>query len=75
MNTTDALTGGNIPGEGGDEEQPAIIKALGFADDLVIFLRDADQLDEFKRLLAIYEDGSGAINSRKKTFCMRVGTQ
>ena len=74
LNTTDALTGVHIPGEGGDEEQPAIIKALGFADDLVIFLRNADQLDEFKRLLAIYEDGSGALNSWEKTFGMRVGS-
>ena len=74
ISTTDTLQGVEIPGTGGDDQLRHTLKVLGFADDLIIFLRNTRQLNEFKRLLNIYEDGSGALNSWSKTFGMRVGS-
>ena len=74
ISTTDTLQGVKIPGTGGDDQLRHTLKVLGFADDLIIFLRNTGQLNEFKRLLNIYEDGSGALNSWSKTLGMRVGS-
>jgi len=63
-----------IPGKGGDEEHPQEIKAAAFADDVIIALHDEDQLDNFRTLLKVYEDGASALNSWGKTFAMRVGS-
>ena len=68
FSTTDTLQGVEIPGTGGDDQLRHTLKVLGFADDLIIFLRNTGQLNEFKRLLKIYEDGSGALNSWPKTL-------
>ena len=63
-----------LGGELGDTTQPTMATVCAFADDLMISLRDADQLDRFKELLFIYEDGSGAVNSWEKTCALRVGS-
>ena len=70
----DGIKGIEIPGELGDTTQPTMATVCAFADDLMISLRDADQLDRFKELLFIYEDGSGAVNSWEKTCALRVGS-
>ena len=49
--------------------------ALGYADDLVAALRDEDQLPRFKKLLGVYERGSGAENDwDEKTVAVRIGS-
>ena len=40
-----------------------IASVSAFADDLCLFLQDADQLPRFKQLLEVYEEGAGALNS------------
>ena len=67
-----AIDGISAPGRGGHGTQQ--LRILGFADDIVCFLRDADELPAFKRLLNVYERGSGAQNSWEKTHAIRVGS-
>ena len=53
-----------FPGPFGDPEQRITIKAQAFADDLLAFiLRGTAKLPLFKRLLRIYETGSGCNNN------------
>ena len=47
---------------------------MAFADDLVCFLRDEDELPAFRQLLRVYERGAGAQNSWPKTHGMRIGS-
>ena len=60
-----------VPAESGSGETHASVSA--FADDLCIFLRDADQLPRFRQLLEVYEEGAGALNSWEKTEALRIG--
>ena len=67
------IEGISVPGSGGDLAHPTALRVLGFADDLVVFLRDGDELPAFQSLLRVYERGAGAVNSWEKTHAMRVG--
>ena len=73
IDTSPELQGVAIPGPGGDEQRPHIHKGLVFADDVLLSLKDEDQLVPFKKLLHIYEHGTGAKNSWPKTHGLRVG--
>ena len=68
------ISGINVPGPGGDAGCPQAVRVLAFADDLVVFLRNADELPAFRELLRIYETGAGAKNSWAKTHGLRVGS-
>ena len=61
-----------VPAESGQGETHASVSA--FADDLCLFLRDADQLPRFRQLLEVYEEGAGALNSWEKTEALRIGS-
>ena len=61
-----------VPAEDGRGETHASVSA--FADDLCLFLRDADQLPRFRQLLEVYEEGAGALNSWEKTEALRIGS-
>jgi len=66
--------GVEIPGPGGDSNNPSELVAAAFADDAMVALETEDELPHFKNLLNIYEDGADALNSWPKTFAMRVGS-
>jgi hypothetical protein len=68
------VTGVMIPGQGGDNHNRIEIIAAAFADDLICFLRNEDELPPFKVLLSVYETGAGARNSWPKTFGLREGS-
>ena len=58
-----------------DREGETEVFAIGYADDLVGTLRDEDQLPRFKKLLGVYERGSGAENDwDEKTVALRIGS-
>ena len=67
------IHGITVPGIGGDELNTQQLRVLAFADDIVCFLRDEDELPAFRQLLRVYERGAGAQNSWPKTHGMRVG--
>ena len=69
---TTGLRGIAVPREK-DAGQDTLI-ASAFADDLCLFLRDADQLPRFRQLLEVYEEGAGALNSWAKTEALRIGS-
>ena len=68
IDTSPELQGVAIPGTGGDEQRPPIHKDLVFADDVLLSLKDEDQLVPFKKLLHIYEHGTGAKNVAKNAW-------
>ena len=61
------LQGVSCPGPLGDPGRRTTIKAQAFADDLLAFLRSTAELPLFKRLLSIYETGSGCKNNWNKS--------
>jgi len=62
------LQGVSCPGPLGDPPgRRTTIKAQAFADDLLAFLRNTAELPLFKRLLSIYETGSGCKNNWNKS--------
>ena len=70
---TSGLRGIEIPGALGDLDRPATPRAVGFADDLLVFLRHPAELTGFKRLFDMYALASGAVLSLPKSYGMRIG--
>ena len=67
-----AFTGIPVPGPKGQGERS--LKALAYADDLLLFLRSYDQLPIFYDLMRIYELASGAKINWQKTHGLLLGT-
>ena len=70
---TSRLQGIHIPGHLGDVRRPVQLRACGFADDLLVFMRHPSQLNEFRRLFDVYSNASGAVLSLSKSYGMRIG--
>jgi hypothetical protein len=64
------LKGIRIPNTQGSLNTPYFIKLLAFADDMLAFLNGKQDFITFKKLLNIYEEGSGTNNNWSKTFAL-----
>ena len=62
-----------IPGAQGDVTSTTQLRAAGFADDLLMFMRNPLQLTMFQSLFDVYAKASGAVLSLSKSFGMRIG--
>ena len=67
------LKGIEVPGVGGGTTSTIHLRAAGFADDLLMFMRHPSQLTTFKALFDSYAKASGAVLSLSKSFGMRIG--
>ena len=70
---TSNMKGIDVPGLRGDPTSVTHLRAVGFADDLLMFLRHPSQLTIFHGLFDIYAKASGAVLSLPKSFGMRIG--
>ena len=70
---TSNMQGIDVPGLRGDPASVTHLRAVGFADDLLMFLRHPSQLTIFHGLFDIYAKASGAVLSLPKSFGMRIG--
>ena len=54
------MIGIEVPGPHGLIANPTTLDVSAFADDILAFLRDIDQLVPFRKLLEVYERGAKA---------------
>ena len=70
---TSGMQGILIPGSQGGAASPTHLRAAGFADDLLMFMRHPSQLTIFQSLFNVYANASGAVLSLSKSFGLRIG--